>query len=190
MKDSKCIIIGASTGGPTALGEILKQLPGDLNAIVVVVQHIGSVLAETMAARLDGITEMPVSIIKGGEKLEKSNIYVVPAAKHMFVIYPGPEAVLIPAPERPSPSINMSFTSAAEHFGSNTIGVILTGMGNDGTGGATAIKQAGGIVIAQDEDTSAVYGMPKSIVEEDLADSVLPLEKIADRLIYLVNKEQ
>jgi len=188
----KSIVIGSSTGGPRALETIIERLPSNLRAVVIVVQHISDDIARSMAKRLNGKYKIPISIVEDGQSLSLGGVYIVPGASHFFMISPEEsdgevKAKLLPAHENPSPSVDMAFTSVAEHFGEDTIAVILTGMGNDGTIGAKAIKQFGGIVIAQDEDTSAVFGMPKSVAEKNLVDFVLPLERIAPKLIYLVN---
>jgi len=181
----KCIVIGSSTGGPSALEEVITNLPSDLRAIVIIAQHIGASSARSMAERLNEMGGMPVSILEEGDDLKESHVYVVPGKTHFFVIGPDLVARLLPSDKRPSPSIDMAFTSVAEHFGPDTIGVVLTGMGEDGTIGAKAIQQLGGTVIAQDEDSSVIYGMPKSVAEAGLIDDTLPLERIAAKLVYL-----
>jgi len=184
----KCIVIGSSTGGPEALDRVLGGLPKNLNAIVIVVQHISDSVARSMARRMDEKHPISISIIENDEKMETGHVYVVPGASHFFMITPKDSEVvakLLSAHERPSPSVDMAFTSVAEHFGENTIGVILTGMGEDGTVGAKAIKQFGGVVIAQDEETSVVFGMPRRVAEEKLVDHVFPIENIAGKLISL-----
>jgi len=182
----QAIVIGASSGGPRALEEVLKALPANLSAIVIVVQHLPSQFTSQMAERLKNIVLIPVSQMENGEVLKSSHAYIVPGDFHFFITSPDQKAHLLAATGLQHPSIDMGFTSVAEHFGPDTIGVVLTGMGEDGVIGAKAIKQLGGTVIVQDEETSAIYGMPKAVQIAGFADEVLPLGKIAERLVELV----
>jgi len=182
----KCIVIGSSTGGPKAVDYILSNLPDRLNAAVVILQHISKEVARSMAERIDEELEIDVHLATDNEKLERGHVYIVPGSSHFFIISPELKIRLLEAEDKKSPSIDMGFTSIAEHFGEDSIGVILTGMGHDGTLGARAIKKMGGMVLVQDEETSVVYGMPKSA--SYVADEVLPLDKIPNKLIELVSK--
>lgn len=182
----KCIAIGASTGGPQAVEEILSHLPTNLNAVVIIFQHISSEVAKLMAARLDAKLPLNIQLAKDEEVMRVSGVYIVPGETNLFVMFPGVKVKLLDAEDKLSPSIDMGFTSVAEHFGPDAIAVILTGMGTDGTTGASAIRQLGGKVIVQNESTSAIWGMPKSVKEHGLADEVLPLGQIAKRLKDLV----
>jgi two-component system chemotaxis response regulator CheB len=185
----KAIVIGSSSGGPKALEEIIKELPKDLRAVVVVVQHLPAQFTETMAKRFNANYDIAVSQMKNGETLQMSHAYIVPGDFHFFLTSPLLQTYLLRATGNVHPSINMGFTSTAEHFGPKTIGVILTGMGDDGTIGAKTIKQVGGYMIAQDKQSSAVYGMPQAVTESGLTDEVLPLRKIGKRLVELVEKD-
>lgn len=180
------IVIGASSGGPKALEEILIRLPKAFDAYVIVIQHLPILFTQTMAQRLNAKTAIPTSQMNNGELLTSRHIYIVPGDFHFFLTAPSLQVSLLRATGLTHPSINMGFTSVAEHFGPKTIGVVLTGMGDDGVIGARAIRQVQGHTLVQDEQTSAIYGMPKAVQEAGLADEILPLERIADRLISLV----
>lgn len=185
----KAVVIGASTGGPPALEELLKNLPKDILATIIVVQHLPLQFTLSMSRRLAAKIELPVNqMAESGDFLKPGHVYVAPGQRHFLITSPGYKIQTIPSYEKTNPSIDIGFTSVAEHFGPETIGVVLTGMGNDGVIGCKAIKQVGGHVIAQDEDTSAVYGMPKAVAIAGFADEVLPLNKIAARLVELVSK--
>ncbi|PIP27407.1 MAG: hypothetical protein COX30_01985 [Candidatus Moranbacteria bacterium CG23_combo_of_CG06-09_8_20_14_all_39_10] len=184
----KAIVIGASSGGPKTLEEVLINLKPDLNAIVIVIQHLPLTFTITLSERLKKLTKLPLSLLKHEERMEKNHIYIVPGDKHFFIVSPDYESRLVEAYELTRPSIDMGFTSIAECFGPETIGVVLTGMGHDGTLGSKAIKQVGGKVIVQDEASSVVFGMPKAVQLAGFADEVLPLDKIAQRLGQLTKK--
>lgn len=181
------IVIGSSTGGPKALRFVLSGLPADLEAIVVVAQHLPLRFTETLASSLDRECDIRVVHMKNGEFLTTRTVYIIPGEFHFFLTAPKYQTYLLSASTALHPSVDMAFTSVAEHFKDKTIGVVLTGMGNDGTRGAKAIKNAGGYVIAQDEETSAINGMPQSVYESGYCDERLPLEKIVDRLLELTN---
>lgn len=182
----KVIAIGSSSGGPKALSELVVSFPKDFDACVVILQHLPLIFTQTMTERLNSISQIPVSLVKNGETLKKSHIYVVPGGFNFFVTSPNLQVYLLKATSINKPSINMGFASMAETFGPELIGVILTGMGQDGTRGATLIKELGGMIIAQDEESSAIYGMPKSIVDAGLVNEILPLNEIGPRLLELV----
>lgn len=181
----RAIVIGASSGGPAALEEVLNALSPSLQAIVIVIQHLPASFTKSMAERMGKKTPLPFTLIEHQEVLQPGHIYLVPGNRHFF-INNNRQAYLLPSDSPVTPSINMSFTSVAEHFGPETIGVVLTGMGDDGTEGAKAIKQVGGWVIVQNEDSSSVYGMPKSVQIAGYADEVLDLHAVAPRLNQLV----
>jgi len=185
---TQAIVIGASTGGPKALEILLTQLPQTLEAIIIVIQHLSFQFTTSMAVRLSNKTPILMSQMGEGDLLLSNHIYLVPGNTHFLITSSGPRVRLLPAYELVHPCIDTGFTSVAEHFGPHTIGVILTGMGTDGVMGAKAIKQLGGIVIVQDEETSAVFGMPKAVQIAGFADAVLPLEKIAKKLIQLTSR--
>jgi len=181
----KIVVIGSSTGGPRALAELFSQLPANFPAPVIVAQHLTSQLTTSLAARLDRVSPLPVTEVRDNEQIMPGHAYVIPGDFHFFFT-PGPRIHLLAAKKLPKPSIDMGLVSCAEHFGPRTIGVILSGMGDDGLVGAKAVKQLGGKILIQDEPTSVIFGMGARVKEAGLADEVLPLEKIAKRLVELV----
>ncbi len=179
------IVIGASSGGPIVLDQLLSLLPTNINALVVVIQHLPIEFTARMAERIDKKVEISVSQMEEGQVLQNSHAYIVPGDRHFFLLS-NLTVRLITSHSLNSPSIDMGFTSVAEQFGDKTIGVVLTGMGEDGSLGCKAIKQLGGKVIVQDEESSAVFGMPKSVQISGFADEVLDPPSIGKRLIELV----
>lgn len=190
----KIVVIGSSTGGPSALHVVFSMLPQNFPVPILVAQHLTASFSLSLSRRLNRISNMQVSIITNKQKIESGHAYVIPGDQHFFLTHstssgqlpPEYRIHLIPALELPKPSIDMGFTSVAEHFGPGTIGVILSGMGNDGVIGSRAVKQLGGKVIIQDEETSVIFGMAARVQEAGLADEVLPLQKVAGRLTKLV----
>ena len=183
----KAVVIGASTGGPRALEAILTALPEDFGGVVIVLQHLPLKFTTSLVDRLSSVVPFPINHVETGTILKENNTYVVPGDSHFFIINPGFRVFLLSSHEIVRPSINMGFTSVAEHFGPATTGVVLTGMGEDGVLGSKAIKQVGGTVLVQDEATSAVYGMPFAVKLAGYADEVLPLKQIPNRLMEIVD---
>jgi len=180
----KLVIIGASTGGPRSLMQIIPAIPADIPAAVLIVQHLPPTFTKSLAERLNQVSQINVEEAREGSIASKARILVAPGDFHMLIgdggkikLNQGPHILGV----RPAADITMK--SAAAKYGSSVIGVVLTGMGIDGTEGASYIKAAGGEVLVQDEATSAVYGMPMSVVKAGYADKVLPLPKIADAII-------
>jgi len=180
----KLVIICASTGGPRSLMQIIPALPADIPAAFIIVQHLPPTFTKSLAQRLNHVSQMSVEEAVEVSKAIKGSVLVAPGDFHMLIedggkikLNQGPHILGV----RPAADITMK--SAVAKYGSSVIGVILTGMGIDGTQGAYFIKSAGGTVMAQDEATSAVYGMPMSVAKAGYADKVLPLNKIADAII-------
>lgn len=188
-KGDPLIIIGASTGGPRALREVLMELPGDLPAAIVVVQHMPVGFTEPLAQRLNQACALTVQEAAQGDRLAHNLALIAPSGFHLQ--FDGQRKVLLDSGPRRNgvrPAVDTTMESAAECYGAAVIGVVLTGMGRDGTAGAQRIKAAGGAIIAEAESTSVVYGMPRSVVEAGAADYVLPLPAVAAKLIELVGK--
>ncbi|MDM7999142.1 MAG: chemotaxis response regulator protein-glutamate methylesterase [Dehalococcoidia bacterium] len=180
------VIIGSSTGGPKALCEIVPGLPRDLPASILIVQHMPMGFTRSLARRLAQISQVDVREAVSGDKIRQGQALVAPGNYHMIVA--GFEEVgLTQEPPRNGvrPSIDVTMESAAASGAYHCIGVVLTGMGSDGKNGAAAIKKSGGVVIAQDEPTSVIYGMPRSVAECGCADKVLPLHAITQEIIEL-----
>lgn len=182
----KVVVIGSSTGGPDALKVLVEQLPADFPAPIIVAQHLLPAFSEIFAEQLQSVSALTVSVAKQNECIEPAHVYIIPSDSHFFLSANGPCITLLPTQDLPKPSVDMGFTSVAEHFGPGTIGVILTGMGNDGVVGSKAVKQLGGKIIVQDGETSSLFGMPKRVIESGYYDEIVPLTKIAGRLIELV----
>jgi len=183
------IAIGASTGGPGAIEAILKKLPVNLSIPVVVAQHMPERFLEAFAMRLNNHTPLTVKLAQKGEILEGGVIYIAPGHSNMKVgTHPGSRAPFISFSKRSFkefnfPSIDCLFASVAATFGKKAIGVVLTGMGKDGTEGLGAIAQSGGFTIAQDEQSSVVFGMPKSAWEAGVARQLVRLTEIPGFLV-------
>lgn len=168
--------------------DLFKQLPAGLPVPILIAQHLAGYFSKSLADRLNHISAFMVTVAKNNEIIEPAHAYVIPGDSHFFLCAPGPCISLIPAEDLPKPSVDMGFTSVAEHYGPGTIGVILSGMGDDGVIGAKAVKQLGGKILVQDEATSVIFGMPKRVIESGFFDEVVPLPRIAARLVALANK--
>lgn len=177
------VVIAASTGGPVALSVLLAGLPPGLPVPVMVVQHIGAGFDDGLVNWLGSRSALPVRLAQDGQPLRNGEVIVGPHGKHLGVS-PGGRVVLSDsAPiggHRPSATYLFRSAARAERF--RPLGVILTGMGEDGVDGLVELKRVGGLVIAQDEATSVVYGMPARAIERGTADAVLPLENIASTI--------
>jgi two-component system chemotaxis response regulator CheB len=188
------LVIGSSTGGPDALAVLLAALPADLPVPIVVVQHMPPLFTRMLAQRLD--SNCPLSIIEAaeGDVVERGRVLIAPGGRHLEVKTKGATIVahLTDAPPENfcRPSVDVLFRSVASVYRNRTLGVVLTGMGRDGAQGATAIRNVGGEMFAQDEATSVVWGMPGAVVTAGQADRVLPLDQIASQIIAAVMKNQ
>jgi len=174
-----CVVIATSTGGPAALLSLVPEIPQGLPASVLIVQHMSHPYTSQLAKELAARSSIAVKEATDGERLERGVVYVSPGSQNVIISADG-RVVLRPAPRSGGecPSANVAMTSVAQHSGSMALGVVLTGMGRDGAGGAEAIKRAGGVVIAQDEASCLVYGMPRAAVETGCVDGVFPLFKL------------
>lgn len=189
----KVIAIGASSGGPYALRQLLPQLPADIGAGVVIVQHMPESFTKMLARWLDEICELEVSEARSGDRVEAGRVLIGPAGVHMSVKRKGNEAEVILERGLPvnghMPSVEVLFRSMAEQYGDQAIGVIMTGMGGDGAEGLGQMKRAGGYTLAQDRDSCAVFGMPRVAIDRGYVDEVLTLSEIAPRLTGLVGRQ-
>jgi two-component system chemotaxis response regulator CheB len=181
------IAIGASTGGPAAIVDILRQLPPPVPIPLLLVLHIAEPFASSFAEWLDGQTGHRVSYARDGDVISRRAGEVLMAPPDFHLTVRGGRAHLSRGPERHScrPSVDVLFESIAAEYRSGAIACLLTGMGRDGAAGLLLIRQAGGFTIAQDEATSVVYGMPREAVLLGAADSVLPLGEIGPALTSL-----
>jgi two-component system chemotaxis response regulator CheB len=179
------VVIAASTGGPKALSVFCAALPAEFPVPVILVQHNSSGFDKGFVQWLGGYTPLDVRLAQAGEMPEKGRLYVAPTDRHLRV---GEEGLLFDdgAPEHnQKPAADVLFRSAADRYGGAVISVVLTGMGADGAEGTRRVKQAGGITIAQDEESSLIYGMPKAAVDTGCVDMELPLDRIPGRLVTL-----
>lgn len=182
----KVLVIGSSTGGPKALAELIPELPADLPVPVLIVQHMPSGFTKAFAERLDQSAEVRVKEAEAGDRLTPGTVYLAPGDQHMVVTSAGRIALnRDPAVWGVRPSVDVTMNSVAKHYGGNTIGVILTGMGSDGSKGTAQIKEKGGAVAVEHESTCAIYGMPRCVVEKGNADAVLPLPEMADEIVRM-----
>lgn len=181
------VCIGASTGGTESLREVLQALPADPPGIVIV-QHMPEKFTTSFAARLNSLCEMEVKEAEDGDAVLRGRVLIAPGNRHTVLQRSGARYhVLVkdgPLVSRHRPSVDVLFRSAAASAGSNAIGVIMTGMGDDGAHGMQEMKQAGAFTIAQDEATSIVFGMPKEAIARGCVDRVMPLQAIAAGILH------
>ncbi|MEU4427856.1 CheB methylesterase domain-containing protein, partial [Actinoplanes sp. NPDC024001] len=184
------LAIGSSTGGPDALTKVLLGLPADLPVPIVITQHMPPVFTKMFAERLDRST--PLRVVEAGEGMELApgNVYIAPGDRHLVFQRRGTATLtqLSGAPQENScrPAVDVMFRSVAALYGGSAFAAVLTGMGQDGRGGAKVLRDSGAEVLAQDEATSVVWGMPGAVVSAGLADEVLPLDRIAGALLNRV----
>jgi two-component system chemotaxis response regulator CheB len=182
--------IAASTGGPAAIRSILRGLPADFSAPILIVQHMSNGFIEGVAASLDAAVALRVKVGVNGERLRPGTVYFAPDGHQLGVSGKSRLRVVDEAPIQGfKPSGSYLFGSIARAFKDESLAIILTGMGDDGTEGLRALHVAGGKVIAQDEKSSVVFGMPKSAISAGLVDFVLPLEDIAEKITALAKAE-
>lgn len=187
-KQDKVVVIGASTGGPRALNTVLPKLPGDLPASVLVIQHMPVGFTRSLAERLDSQSNLVIREAIPGDRLEVGRGLVAPGGFHMTLDARGQIALnQNPVVHGVRPSIDVTMAAVAQRYGKSTVGVILTGMGSDGTNGAMLIHSAGGQVIAEDESTCVVWGMPRSVAETGVADAIVPLQDVHEAIERAVN---
>jgi two-component system chemotaxis response regulator CheB len=182
------IVIASSTGGPNALAELIPRLPGNLPVPVLIGQHMPPEFTKSLAERLNSISPLAVNEARRGDLPKAGQVLIAPGDYHMLVEMNRDRGVVVllnqDAPENSCrPAADVLFRSAARSYGENLLGVVLTGMGKDGLAGSRNIVDAGGRVIAQDEATSVVWGMPGVVSRANLADAILPLTQISDEII-------
>jgi len=185
---SRIIAIGISTGGPNALQYVLSQIPADFPASFVIVQHMPEGFTDMFARRLDECCALDVQEAKSGDLLVAGRVLICPGNRHMMVrrMPRGEMAVLSDGPpiNGHRPSADVLFHSVAQEFGLTAVGVLMTGMGDDGSEGLGAIKLAGGMTIAQSEETCVVGGMPRAAIVKGYVNKVLPLDGMAAYLVH------
>ena len=191
---NKIVSIGVSTGGPQALEFVLSQLPGDFPGAITVVQHMPDGFTDMFARRLDEVCPLRVKEAQSGDLLLPGRVLICPGSRHMKVkrLPLGDIAVLSDEPRVNGhrPSVDVLLKSVAEEFRGNAVGVLMTGMGDDGAEGLGAIKREGGMTIAQSEESCVVYGMPKAAIERGYAIRVVGLDIMGSTLQALCGRNE
>jgi two-component system chemotaxis response regulator CheB len=191
-KPAEAVCIGVSTGGPEALMQVFGAFNAPISVPIFIVQHMPADFTALLAARLSATGVMTVKEAEEGEIAEPGMVYIAPGGFHMTISRPGTKTIIHLNTEPPEnscrPAVDVLFRAAADVYGSSLLAVMLTGMGYDGLKGTQTIKDKGGQVVAQDEATSVIWGMPGAVVQAGLADSVLPIDKITDEIIFRTRK--
>lgn len=187
----KAVAIGVSTGGPKTLMEIIPELPPDLDAVVFIVQHMPPNFTASFAKRLDQYSQIPIKEAEAGDVVSNNSGYLGKGGYHLLLrrdnvsndirirLSTKPELLFVP-------SVNVMMEAVLDVFGKNTVGVLLTGMGDDGADAMVKIRRTGGITIAESEETAIVFGMPKEAIDRGGADIVAPSYRIAEEIIRAV----
>lgn len=179
----RILVVAVSTGGPSALQRVIPALPAAIKFSVLIIQHMPANFTATLAERLNGLSAVNVREARDGDRPIAGVVYVAPGDRHLEVTERGFLRLGDGAPVNGCrPSADVTMIGAARAFGARAIGLVMTGMGRDGAAGMAAIKQEGGITLAQDQASSVIFGMPKAAIDAGVVDEVLPLEQIARRL--------
>jgi len=188
VSSEKLVILGASTGGPEAIRQVLEPLPANCPAILIA-QHMPGGFTHSFALRLDKLCRITVKEAEDGERVLPGHAYIAPGDRHLKLVRSGANYVVRldegPPVNRHRPSVDVLCHSAATQAGRTAIGVLLTGMGKDGAAGLLAMRRAGATTLAQDEDTSLVFGMPREAIAIGAATETLALEEMAPRMLAL-----
>lgn len=192
VKPVQAICIGVSTGGPMALMQVFSQISTPLSVPIFIVQHMPPSFTALLAARLSAAGVMTVKEAEEGEIAVAGTAYIAPGGFHMTLEKSGTKTIMHLNTEPPEnscrPAVDVLFRAAAEVYGGGVLAVMLTGMGYDGLKGSQVISAKGGQIIAQDEATSVVWGMPGAVVQAGLANAVLPIEKMSEEIVFRSRK--
>jgi two-component system chemotaxis response regulator CheB len=182
----RVVVIAISTGGPAALSQLIPALPGDTRFATLIVQHMPAQFTAALAERLDSLSAVTVREAVDGDIPRPGLVLIAPGDKHLEVADDGSLRLTDgPLVNGCRPAADITMVSAARVYGRRCVGVVMTGMGKDGAAGATAIKRADGKTLAQDKETSVIFGMPRAAIEAGVVDEVVPLDDIPSRLRYL-----
>lgn len=188
----KIIAIGISTGGPNAISYFLPRLPEDIAAAILIVQHMPEGFTEMFAARLNQVCKIRVKEAKEGDQLVSGTAFIAPGNRHLKVAKVGMTGVAVLSASPPvnghRPSVDVLFDSISQEYGSDTIGLLMTGMGEDGAHGLGRIKASGGYTMAQDEASCVVFGMPRAALDRGYVHEVVSLDAIPGRLTTLLKE--
>ena len=186
----KLVIIGSSTGGPKSLQDVLPRLPKNFPAGVIVVQHMLPLFTASFAERMGELCQMELREARDGDLIKPGLVLIAKGGSHLIVERSKTGEVHVKLTCEPStihmPSVDVAMESVARTYAEHAIGVIMTGMGQDGCEGLKMMKKMKGKVIAQDEETSVIFGMPKAAIESGVVDKIVPLGKIADEIINML----
>jgi two-component system, chemotaxis family, protein-glutamate methylesterase/glutaminase len=186
------VAIGVSTGGPNALADVFRHLPANLPVPILIVQHMPPMFTRLLAERLTAQFHVPVQEGCSNTVLQPGHAWIAPGDHHMIVVRDGLKVRMLLHQDPPQnscrPAVDVTLRSVAQVYGASSLAVILTGMGQDGLRGCEAIREAGGQILAQDEATSVVWGMPGYVARAGLADRVLPISIIGDEIVRRVQQ--
>lgn len=187
----RLVTIGSSTGGPAALEQLFRVMPADFPVPILITQHMPPTFTGYLAQQLDANSPLSIREGKDGARIVPGEVWIAPGGRHMTIERGGAFGIIRLNDDPPlnacRPAVDILFQSAAAAFGRGVLAAVLTGMGSDGAQGALAIQKGGGQVIAQDESTSVVWGMPRAVAEAGAADQVLPLDEIGPTLYRIAN---
>lgn len=190
----KIVAIGISTGGPNAISYFLPKIPADFPAPILIVQHMPEGFTEMFANRLNQVTRLRVKEARDGDQLSRGTALIAPGNKHLKITKIGPHCIAVLSSSPPvnghRPSVDVLFDSVSQEYGADSIGVIMTGMGEDGARGLGRIKDCGGHTLAQDEQSCVVYGMPKAAIEMGHVHEVVSLTALPGKLLALAEGRQ
>lgn len=191
LSDMHVVAIGSSTGGPGALQVILTRLKADLPSGIVISQHMPKGFTEPFADRLNRLSHIRVKEAEEGDQIDCGTAYICPGGSHLLIKRQAGRYCVNLKDSSPDdryvPSVDLMMRSVARNFGPRSVGIVLTGMGNDGTDGIVEIKNNGGYTITESESTAVVYGMPNEAFKTGLVDTVLPVDRISDEIMRTVN---
>ncbi|MBA4374060.1 MAG: chemotaxis response regulator protein-glutamate methylesterase [Thermodesulfovibrio sp.] len=194
VRNVEIVAVGSSTGGPAALQIILTRLPADFQAAVIVSQHMPKGFTAPLAERLNRLSHLNIREAKDHDPVEPGNVLICPGGFHMGLAKKGSRVVTYlkegRLEDKYTPSVDYMMQSAAEVYGARAMGVILTGMGNDGKSGMVEIKNKGGYTIAESEETAVVFGMPGEAIKAGAVESILPLSEISAAVTRVVNHRE